>query len=340
MTVWKKHWQKGRHEERVMDSLRSSTAHRAVQANAFRSWLAQEHEGWTADLKVDFDRGKSRPSKNAAIAAAVMLASYGFRSVEAFAYTTARGWHLRVWVERIPRCGHRRRITDHQIARVQECLGDDPIRAAFTRERIRRGECGWSILWTSKRKNGRVVSAEVRDDELTEKFRQWLGAPTKEDRFASHFWSRVQKGKVNDCWLWTGAVGGHGYGVAANGVKWQIDTTHRIAFKLTKGQPKNQVLHTCDVRRCCNPRHLYDGTSMQNMQDAIRRGRMRHAFGENSGAAVLTEAKVLLARRLFHHQSMSIASIARKLRCHPVTMHHAIRGRNWKHLPLVPSVVS
>jgi hypothetical protein len=36
------------------------------------------------------------------------------------------------------------------------------------------------------------------------------------------------------------------------------------------------VLHTCDNRACCNPRHLYIGTQKDNMQDRERRNRMEH----------------------------------------------------------------
>lgn len=75
------------------------------------------------------------------------------------------------------------------------------------------------------------------------------------------------------CWLWQGAVGSHGYGVI------RIDggnlLTHRLSHELFIGPiPEGLcVLHTCDVRRCVRPDHLWTGTKRDNVLDMVAKGR-------------------------------------------------------------------
>src|SRR5437899_2909447 len=83
------------------------------------------------------------------------------------------------------------------------------------------------------------------------------------------------------CWLWMGAVlkpskkdpTSGGYGIC----EWHgiTRTAHRVSYELFRGPiPEDkQVLHTCDVRSCVNPNHLYLGTHEDNMNDRSARGR-------------------------------------------------------------------
>jgi len=77
------------------------------------------------------------------------------------------------------------------------------------------------------------------------------------------------------CWLWQGAANDAGYGFIRVGGR--LYGTHRVMARLAYGPPARglMVCHTCDVRRCCNPAHLYYGTQKQNIADAIERGRFR-----------------------------------------------------------------
>lgn len=92
-----------------------------------------------------------------------------------------------------------------------------------------------------------------------------------------------------DCWIWSGTAAKRGYGMI--GVRGSHTAlTHRLSYELHKGSiPSGAlVLHTCDVRRCINPDHLYLGTAKQNTADMLSRD--RESFGERSGAAKITEA--------------------------------------------------
>lgn len=105
------------------------------------------------------------------------------------------------------------------------------------------------------------------------------------------FWAKVTKGSRNGCWLWRGSLDRDGYGSIRLGLGRIFHETraHRIAWRLIKGQIPGSlcVLHSCDVRNCVNPEHLFLGTNADNNRDMILKG--RNARGDKSGARLHPE---------------------------------------------------
>jgi hypothetical protein len=90
-----------------------------------------------------------------------------------------------------------------------------------------------------------------------------------EDRF----WSKVRKAGPAECWLWLGAHGKRSYGKFWDGSAY-LDA-HRFVWRISNGAIPDGlfVLHTCDVRLCVNPAHLWLGTHADNMRDMTAKGR-------------------------------------------------------------------
>lgn len=78
------------------------------------------------------------------------------------------------------------------------------------------------------------------------------------------FWSKVEIVGENDCWLWQAGKHRQGYGMFQFGGK--MIPAHRVAYALAVAEPKESfVCHKCDNPPCCNPRHLFLGSHLDDM---------------------------------------------------------------------------
>jgi hypothetical protein len=94
----------------------------------------------------------------------------------------------------------------------------------------------------------------------------------------------LQKIKISrsGCWLWTGAKNHSGRGHAR--VNKKLITAPRLAWKLFKGDFSRHlyICHKCDNPTCVNPKHLFLGTQLDNVQDSIKKGRFGAGKHERS----------------------------------------------------------
>lgn len=77
----------------------------------------------------------------------------------------------------------------------------------------------------------------------------------------------------NGCWLYQGFIGHRGYGQAS--YRGKSMNAHRAMYLAAKGPiPEgHDVCHTCDVRPCINPAHLWTGTRKDNVDDMTAKAR-------------------------------------------------------------------
>ncbi len=131
--------------------------------------------------------------------------------------------------------------------------------------------------------------------------------------YPERFWAKVEILGLDDCWYWQAGVDDCGYGT----MRWindnKMDKAHRIAWMLTNGAiPEGlEVCHTCDNPPCCNPRHLFLGTHVDNIRDMIAKGRLVTPRGEQHGEAKFSDAQIAEMREAYK-QGESPVSIEKR----------------------------
>jgi len=104
--------------------------------------------------------------------------------------------------------------------------------------------------------------------------------PRKKQTIKDRFWSKVDKKGEDECWEWKGGKGRYG-------MFWLKDRniqSHIIAYLLSNNvniTSRNVVImHKCDNKLCCNPKHLILGTQKDNIQDMLNKGRDNYLTGD------------------------------------------------------------
>lgn len=156
------------------------------------------------------------------------------------------------------------------------------------------------------------------------------------------FWNKVQK--TDTCWLWTGSIDNLGYGRIRGWTK-----AHRASWQIHFGPiPAGlNVCHSCDVRHCVRPDHLWLGTQKENVHDMIRKGRDNRATGDRNGSrthienmprgekntkAKLTTPEVLEIRRLYLEDNLSQEKIGKMFNVSQNRVSMIVLRKHWKHI--------
>lgn len=166
--------------------------------------------------------------------------------------------------------------------------------------------------------------------------------PTIEGQRLTFFWSQVEK--TETCWLWRGRIHKNGYGAM-----WVGDSrhyAHRLSFALHRGGvPEGAVVcHSCDVRNCVRPDHLWAGTQSDNLRDAVAKERgatgdraPSRRFpalyrGERNAAAKLTTEAVRDIRQRRAAKTATLETLAAEYGVGIAQISRVAHGLRWQHV--------
>jgi hypothetical protein len=161
-------------------------------------------------------------------------------------------------------------------------------------------------------------------------------------KLIARFWERVDKKRVNDCWLWTGSVNGDGVYTGRYGVisfHGRTVLAHRLSYEIANGpgpilaHPDWQVGHICrdfdldllfDNRLCVNPRHLVltDAGS-----DASRKRNRRHQLGLVKAGKRASPDLVLAVLEAHYIQLQPLKLIYSQMGVNTQTLWNWVTGR-------------
>lgn len=130
------------------------------------------------------------------------------------------------------------------------------------------------------------------------------------------------RNETTGCLEWQGALTSKGYGILWH--KGGPVRTHRAAYELANNVSAkgHHVLHTCDVRNCCEPSHLFLGDNSQNIKDKMSRDRS----GKKLTSKEVLEIKDLLRERVSQYH------IADQYSINQSTVSNINTGKYWSHI--------
>lgn len=183
-----------------------------------------------------------------------------------------------------------------------------------------RGLCGGHYAQQRRGEELRPLQLQFHGLSEIDRFKKWLSV------------------QPDGCWVWLGSAkmrndrpSKEWHGQWRN-VKGEIELTNRAAWRLFVGPiPLDaQVLHRCDVPRCCNPEHLFLGSQADNVRDMWRKARAKPGVSKGSahGCAKITESDV----RAIRASAEKTAALAKTYSLARSTIDSIRQRKTWTHI--------
>lgn len=121
-------------------------------------------------------------------------------------------------------------------------------------------------------------------------------------------------------------------------VSGRYESAHRFVCQLAHGNPPNRksvAAHSCNVSKCCNPRHLRWASQKENIDDQIVHGtrNRNRRKGEDLPSSKLTESDVIDIRTLYATGWVTQRELGKAFGVSAFVVSCAVRRETWKHVP-------
>jgi len=149
----------------------------------------------------------------------------------------------------------------------------------------------------------------------------------KENTLDKFFNSIIKK---DGCWGWAGTVNANGYAVIKLNGKLRLASrvSHELYIgKITDGM---NVCHRCDNPLCVNPDHLFLGTTQDNVNDRVSKG--RSAIGPKNFNTKLSPDQVMVIRGHDYTKLGEKAVMARMMGVSQTAIGMVLKYKNFKYL--------
>jgi DNA-binding XRE family transcriptional regulator len=154
------------------------------------------------------------------------------------------------------------------------------------------------------------------------------------ERLEARFWSKVDVRGEDECWPWEAGRYSAGYGSFA--VTHTLSRgAHRVAYVLFCGHIDDGLLvcHDCDNPPCCNPAHLFAGTTGDNARDRTEKGRSignSVSSGCRHFRSTLGPHDVAEIRRVREEVGLSYRKLAAAFGVSNCTISNLLNGRTYR----------
>jgi hypothetical protein len=151
-----------------------------------------------------------------------------------------------------------------------------------------------------------------------------------------YFWARVDiQADDRQCWTWRNSKYRNGYGslrIKNPDGTISAKLAHRVAWEITYGPiPEGmKICHKCDNPPCCNPAHLFLGTTQDNNRDMALKGRVKGIHHQITHGSKLTRSIAEEIRKLHREEGLNGPQLSLLFQ---VSRHHIysiLNGRAWK----------